>query len=153
MLRKTTVPGILAFGQSAPGGFATLRRTNPPIHIRKSATPDGVTDFLGGRGWIRTTEALRNRFTVCQIMAEIHCDAINSYTPKSALPKLHPNVFCVALLILIIQYHIFPCQAILSKKGVIRHIFADNPPFSVGQFQNIILFRLQIHMGVDLRGG
>ncbi len=42
--------------------------SNPPSNqIRKSAPPEGGTDFLGGGGWIRTTEAIRNRFTVCPI--------------------------------------------------------------------------------------
>ena len=34
--------------------------------MRKNAPPTGET-FFGGGGWIRTTEARRNRFTVCPL--------------------------------------------------------------------------------------
>ena len=34
--------------------------------MRKNAPPTGET-FFGGGGWIRTTEANRNRFTVCPL--------------------------------------------------------------------------------------
>ena len=34
--------------------------------MRKNAPPTGET-FFGGGGWIRTTEAKRNRFTVCPL--------------------------------------------------------------------------------------
>ena len=36
--------------------------------MRKNAPPTGET-FFGGGGWIRTTEANRNRFTVCPLLA------------------------------------------------------------------------------------
>ena len=61
------------------GGFAFLRKSHgggnappacfqePPFESTiKNAPPAGGT-FVGGGGWIRTTEANRNRFTVCPL--------------------------------------------------------------------------------------
>ena len=58
---------------SAPNGGSHCMNTvlvckahnNPPLPPKRKSTIFGA--FLGGRGWIRTTEVTDNRFTVCSL--------------------------------------------------------------------------------------
>ena len=46
----------------------TLKRSHPDTSLTKKITQsDGLCCFFGGRRWIRTIEARRNRFTVCPL--------------------------------------------------------------------------------------
>ena len=91
---KTAVPG--GTGDAAPDPLPSRRRSRrasaehvPPAHVliaagirppplrdgaercplppSKTAVPGGTAVLLGGSGWIRTTEVVDNRFTVCPL--------------------------------------------------------------------------------------
>ncbi len=45
-----------------------LLGSNPPLQSKKEKSRDkSLNSFLGGSGWIRTTEVVDNRFTVCPL--------------------------------------------------------------------------------------
>ena len=58
---------ILNFYLSTQCGFRWFESTIYTIHTKEKQTSFWMAAFLGGSGWIRTTEGGANRFTVCPL--------------------------------------------------------------------------------------
>ena len=59
--------GLRTFRAAATNFFALQKSSIRWLVPTKKGHPYGCPFLVGGRGWIRTTEARRNRFTVCPL--------------------------------------------------------------------------------------
>ncbi len=76
--------------------YAAKQRARKPLRFTKKPLRKAQELFCktGGRGWIRTTEAKRNRFTVCPLwplgnapIYEVKAEALTNELPRSPKRK------------------------------------------------------------------